>query len=279
MALYAIGDLQGCYEPLARLLKRLHFDRARDRLLFTGDLVNRGPDSLKCLRFVKSLGDAAVVVLGNHDLHLLAAAHTGEFGARDTLDDIRRAKDCGELLDWLRRQPLAYEEAGTGALLVHAGVAPQWSKAKTLRLAREAGEYINGPGSEKFFEQMYGNKPDLWSDGLRGIARIRFIVNCFTRLRYCDAEGRMDLKPKGAPGTQPVGLFPWFQVEGRKTAAEKIICGHWSTLERVEWKKENVWTLDTGCVWGRCLSALNLETEEIVSADCAQYRKPGAGAD
>jgi bis(5'-nucleosyl)-tetraphosphatase (symmetrical) len=274
MALYAIGDLQGCFEPLARLLKSLRFDRRRDRLLLTGDLVNRGPDSLKCLRFVRELGDAAVTVLGNHDLHLLAAAHTGEFGARDTFDEITRAPDREVLLDWLRQQPLAYEEPHTGILLVHAGLPPQWSKARALRLAREASNYIAGPDAGRFFTRMYGNRPDCWSESLKGIPRLRFTVNCLTRLRYCDARGRIDHRHKGPPGTQAAGLLPWFQVPGRKSARERIVCGHWSSLGQVEWPAERVWALDTGCVWGGCLTALNLETGALTRAGCTRYRRP-----
>lgn len=279
MALYAIGDLQGCLAPLERLLRRLRFDARRDRLLFAGDLVNRGPESLECLRFVRSLGRAAVTVLGNHDLHLLAAAHTGRYGKKDTLEQIEAAPDREVLLDWLRQQPLAYEEPRTGILLVHAGIVPQWSKAMTLRLAREASDYIAGPKGGRFLREMYGDEPARWRESLRGTARIRFIVNCLTRLRYCDAQGRMDLGPKGAPGTQPAGLMPWFQIPGRRSARSRIVCGHWSTLGRVHWEREKVWGLDSGCVWGGCLTALNLESGALVRSTCAQYKAPGGIAD
>jgi bis(5'-nucleosyl)-tetraphosphatase (symmetrical) len=270
MALYAVGDLQGCYRPLLRLLKTIGFDRRRDRLLLTGDLVNRGPDSLACLRFVRGLGNAAVTVLGNHDLHLLAAAHTGIYGAKDTLDAVAQAPDRDELLDWLRRQPLAYEEPETGTLLIHAGLAPQWSRAQTLRLAREASAVIAGPQGGRFLERMYGDRPDRWSARLSGLPRLRFIVNCLTRLRYCDAGGRMYLQPKGPPGTQPAGLLPWFQVPGRKSAGTRIICGHWSSLGQVEWPAERVWGLDTGCVWGGCLTALELRSGTLTRTRCGR---------
>lgn len=275
MARYAIGDIQGCYDALLRLLKRLRFDEKKDRLLFTGDLVNRGPQSLQVLRFVKALGDSAVTVLGNHDLHLLAAAHSGKFSPKDTLEEIMRAPDRDPLLDWLRHQPLAYEEPDHGMLLVHAGLPPQWTRQQALRLAHEASDVIAGTDGEKFFRKMYGNEPDHWDEKLEGAARLRFIVNCFTRLRYCTPQGRIELRHKGAPGTQPEGLLPWFQVPGRKTAQDTIICGHWSTLGQVRWNDGKVYGLDTGCVWGGCLTALNVDTGELHKADCGQFRKPG----
>ena len=273
MSLFAIGDLQGCYEPLRELLAQLRFDARRDRALFTGDLVNRGPQSLEVLRFVRGLGAAAVTVLGNHDLHLIAAAASGKFGPRDTLEDIMRAPDRDELLTWLRTQPLAYEEPSTGALLVHAGVAPQWTRTQALACAREAGAYINGRNGDHFLRKMYGNDPDRWDDELEGIPRLRFIVNCLTRVRYCTADGRIDVKHKGPPGSQPAGLVPWFEAAGRKTARDTIVCGHWSALGRVHWPKARVYGLDTGCIWGNCLTALNLETGELHSTGCGQFPK------
>lgn len=279
MARYVIGDLQGCYSSLQQLLNQLGFSPSRDRLLFTGDLVNRGPQSLECLRYVRSLEGAAVTVLGNHDLHLLAASQTGEYGAKDTLRDIQNAPDRDELLHWLREQPLAHEDSASGMLMVHAGIVPQWSKAKTLKLAREASAYLMSAKGERFLQKMYGNKPDLWDEQLSGIARIRFTINCLTRLRYCDADGRMDMKAKGRPGTQAPGLMPWFQVPGRKTARSTILCGHWSTLGQVHWPEEKVWGLDTGCVWGGCLTALKLDTLEVIKVGCEQYRRPGIEGD
>lgn len=275
MTTYAIGDLQGCYEPLERLLKKIEFSPAHDRLLFAGDLVNRGPQSLEVLRFIKSLGNAATVVLGNHDLHLIAASRNGQFGANDTLAEIMRAPDCDVLLDWLLSRPLAYSDEDSGALLIHAGVPPQWDRAQTLALAGEVSAVLNGPKGDKFLAQMYGNEPDIWHEQLRGILRYRFIVNCLTRLRYCDAEGRVRLKPSGKPGTQAKGLMPWFEVPGRKTAQDTIIFGHWSTLGRVHWPQARVYGLDTGCLWGGCLTALNLSTMETVKVDCEQFLKPG----
>lgn len=274
MTTYAIGDVQGCLAPLQALVQRLGFLPGRDRLLFAGDLVNRGPQSLEVLRLVKSLGPAAVTVLGNHDLHLLAAAHTGSFGAKDTLQPIMQAPDRDELLAWLRRQPLAHEDPASGALLVHAGVPPQWDRKMTLALAAEVNAVLAGPDSGRFLERMYGNEPDRWRPDLRDIPRLRFIINCLTRLRYCDAKGRIHLKPKGAPGTQPAGLLPWFGLPGRKTAGDTIVFGHWSTLGQVHWPEHRVYCLDTGCVWGRRLTALNLDTGELIAEDSPQYRQP-----
>ncbi|HUP91898.1 MAG TPA: symmetrical bis(5'-nucleosyl)-tetraphosphatase [Solimonas sp.] len=277
MASYAIGDLQGCLDPLKRLLARLAFDPARDRLLFTGDLVNRGPQSLPALRYVRALGKAAVTVLGNHDLHLLAAARSGRFKGRDTLGELMAAPDRDELLAWLRERPLAYQDPASGALLVHAGVAPQWTARKLLALAAETAEVLNGKGGARFFENMYGDEPVRWSERLRGAARTRFVINCLTRLRYCTAKGDIDLKHKGPPGSQPARLLPWFEAPGRKTAADTIVFGHWSSLGQVRWQDGRIWGLDTGCVWGGCLTALNLATGETIKTDCTQYQKPDKG--
>lgn len=276
MTTYAIGDLQGCCDPLRRLLDQLHFDPARDRLLLTGDLVNRGPQSLEALRFVHSLGTSAVTVLGNHDLHLLAVAAGGKTGRHDTLDAVLRAPDRDELLHWLSRQPLAYREPASDTLLVHAGLLPQWTVAQALELAREAEAVIRSPEAPAFYAQMYGNTPDRWDDGLQGPERLRLIVNALTRLRYCDAAGRMDFRHKGGPGHQPAGLLPWFAAPGRRSAGTPIVFGHWSTLGQVTWTQEQVHGLDTGCVWGGCLTALELDSRRLYTQSCAQYRRPGA---
>lgn len=275
MAVYAIGDLQGCYAPFMRLLEQLDFDAGRDRLLLTGDLVNRGPDSLACLRYVKSLGSAATTVLGNHDLHLLALAAGGRTpGPQDTLSPILEAPDKVELLGWLGQQALAYQDSETGVLLVHAGIPPQWSAAETLEHAAEASACIRSAQGTAFFEQMYGNQPDLWGPDLVGTARIRFIINGLTRLRYCDSSGRLDLRSKGPPGTQPAGYLPWFQVPGRGTSAAPVVFGHWSSIGRTHWVSDNVWALDSGCVWGSALTALNLQTGELTRTECREYPKP-----
>ncbi|AXQ30773.1 symmetrical bis(5'-nucleosyl)-tetraphosphatase [Solimonas sp. K1W22B-7] len=276
MTTYAIGDVQGCHSELCQLLERLRFDPVRDRLILVGDLVNRGPQSLQVLRLVRSLGDRAVTVLGNHDLHLLAVAQRQEdVSPKDTFQDVMQAPDRAELLSWLGQCPLAWEDPDSGTLVVHAGIPPQWDRAQLLDLAAEAGAWIAGPEAGRFYAHMYGNKPDLWDDGLKGWDRIRFIVNSLTRMRYVTPAGRIDTKAKGAPGSQPKGLKPWFEVEGRRTAQDRVIFGHWSTLGRVSWQKGRVWGLDTGCVWGGKLTAMNVETGELMGCDCPQQRKPG----
>ncbi|HHJ81157.1 MAG TPA: symmetrical bis(5'-nucleosyl)-tetraphosphatase, partial [Candidatus Tenderia electrophaga] len=231
MATYAIGDIQGCFDELQQLLLQLKFDSRNDQLWFCGDLVNRGPKSLETLRFVKALGDSAVTVLGNHDLHLLAKA--GGFGKQlkqDTLDEIINAPDCDELMHWLRHQPLLHHDAELGYSMVHAGLPPQWDLATALACAEEMESKLRAPDYDEFIRVMYGNQPDQWSDELTGIERWRFITNVFTRLRFCSADGRLNLKAKGKPGTQKAGLLPWFDVPGRKTENDRIVFGHWSTL-------------------------------------------------
>lgn len=276
MTHYVIGDLQGCLEPLEKLLSKLSFSPHRDHLVFCGDLVNRGPDSLGTLRYIRSLGTAATTVLGNHDLHLLAAAQSGDFGRKDTLQHIMQAHDVEALLAWLIQQPLAWLHGKSDALVVHAGLPPQWNRVQTLALAQEASQALQGKQGKKFLADMYGDEPNLWSEDLAGIPRLRFIINCLTRLRYCDAQGRIQLKPKGAPGSQPRGLMPWFEAPGRKTANDTIIFGHWSTLGKISWPQSKVYGLDTGCVWGGCLTALNLDTYALISVGCETYRKPVA---
>jgi bis(5'-nucleosyl)-tetraphosphatase (symmetrical) len=258
MAVYAIGDVQGCCAELQRLLERIGFDPAEDHVWFTGDLVNRGPDSLATLRLIKSLGAAAVAVLGNHDLHLLAVAYgASRTRRRDTFGDVLQAPDRDELLDWLRRLPLCHR--ADRYLLVHAGLPPQWTVTAAQRYAREAESALAGDGCGDFFQQMYGDHPDRWSDDLAGWDRLRFIVNCFTRLRYCDAHGCLNFAEKGPPGSQPRGLLPWFDVPGRKSAGAEILFGHWSTLGfRIV---KGCYALDTGCLWGGELSALRLDGE------------------
>ncbi|GAC1628181.1 MAG: symmetrical bis(5'-nucleosyl)-tetraphosphatase [Nevskia sp.] len=277
MSTYAVGDVQGCLEALQRLLDRLAFDPARDRLWLSGDLVNRGPDSLGTLRFVRSLGAAAVTVLGNHDLHLLAVAHGGKPGRRDTLTEVLAAPDRDELLDWLRARPLLHRSPDGRWQMLHAGLPPQWSIDDAEAHAREAEAALRGDDHGELLRRMYGDQPDQWDSALRGIPRLRFIINSFTRLRYCSLDGRIDPDSKGMPGSQPRGLVPWFAVPGRRSADQNILFGHWSTLGRVHWPEHRVWGLDTGCVWGAQLSALCLETGQVQAVDCAQYRSPGGG--
>jgi len=260
MAVYAIGDVQGQLEPLEALLARIEFRKDRDVLWFTGDLVNRGEQSLEVLRFVRELGERAITVLGNHDLHLLAVAHgRAKLKRHDTLEAVLSAPDCEPLLDWLRARPLLHDDAALGYTLVHAGLLPQWDVADATRLAREVETLLRGQDCGQFLEHMYGNLPDHWNEGLRGVDRARVVVNAFTRLRYCDLEGAMDLRHKGAPGSQPVDLMPWFQVPGRRSAGQRLIFGHWSTLGL--YCRDGVIGLDSGCVWGGSLSAVRLDVQ------------------
>ncbi|MCR4300046.1 MAG: symmetrical bis(5'-nucleosyl)-tetraphosphatase [Sulfuricaulis sp.] len=275
MAVYAIGDLQGCYTPLMQLLTRLRFDATQDRLWFTGDLVNRGPQSLEVLRFVMGLGDRAACVLGNHDLHLLAvAAGTAKVKKRDTLNEVLQAPDRNALLDWLRSRPLLHHDPMLGYTLIHAGLLPPWDLALAQRLARETETVLQSDEYPEFFRHMYGDLPGRWNDRLRGFDRLRVIVNAFTRLRYCDLDGYMDLHPKGPPGSQPPELVPWFQVPARHSRELKIIFGHWSTLGM--WQGDGVIGLDSGCLWGHSLSAVRLDAEpvEFFNVDCEPYQLP-----
>ena len=267
MAVYAIGDVQGCYDALRRLLDRLRYDDARDQLWFAGDVVNRGPQSLAVLRFVSSLS-RAVVVLGNHELHLLAVA-SGQAATRkrDTLEEILAAPDRDELLHWLRHRPLLHHDRGLGCALVHAGLLPQWSIDQAQELASEVQNMIARSDRNALFTHMYGDTPDHWDDRLSGWARARIIINAFTRLRYCDGDGRLDLRPKMAPGTQPAQLRPWFEVAERRSRDVRIVFGHWSTLGL--WCGDGVIGLDSGCVWGGRLSAVRLDGEpEFESVAC-----------
>lgn len=279
MALYLIGDVQGCDTALGRLLDELAFSPSRDRLVLLGDLVNRGPESLSVLRRLVALGDAAACLLGNHDLHLLVVAQGVRRPHRgDTLDDILGAPDRAMLLDWLRHRPLALQERGV--LMVHAGVLPQWSAHTTLRLAGEVEAVLRSPGWDDFMHQLYGNQPDAWHDGLQGVARLRVIVNALTRLRFCSAAGRMEFDTKDSAAGAPPGYLPWFDVPGRRTAGDVVAFGHWSTLGWLD--RPDLISLDTGCVWGGCLSAARLGRDpsmrELIQVRCPQARQPGVPA-
>lgn len=278
MATYAIGDVQGCFDALLRLLDALRFNPAHDRLLFAGDLVNRGPQSLETLRFVRSLGDRAVCVLGNHDLHLLARAAGGRAGQRDSLDALLAAEDHAELLDWLRQRPLLHEEPGWA--LAHAGIAPCWTFAEARTAAREVEAVLRRARHAEFLAVMYGDEPARWSPTLTGAGRLRFSINAYTRMRYCQADGALEFRAKGVPGSQPASLQPWFALPDRVAPDADIVFGHWSTLGRVHWPQARVWGLDTGAVWGGRLTALNLATRELVAVECPEYRRAdGAGED
>ena len=277
MATYAIGDLQGCLRELEDLLELIHYDSGNDRLWFTGDLVNRGPESLEVLRFVRAFGDKAVTVLGNHDLHLLAVA-SGHASLKksDTLDSILAAPDRSALLDWLRAQPILHDDPELGFTMLHAGLPPQWDMRQAAELARELEIVLRGADCDRFLARMYGDKPARWGDDLSGWDRLRFITNCFTRMRYCDAEGSLALKEKGPPGSQPPPYLPWYEVPGRRTLGQRIIFGHWSTLwlaGHPDFTRWNAWPLDCGCVWGGELVALRLEDGKPYSVPSRQPKR------
>lgn len=267
MATYAIGDIQGCFDSLQQLLAKCAFDPARDRLWLVGDLVNRGPRSLETLRFVRSLGKAALTVLGNHDLYLLMVAEGGAKarGKDDTLQPILDAPDCAELLDWLRQQPLCHVE--DDYCMVHAGLLPQWSIKKARKLAREVEAALQGEQYREFIANMWGSQPDRWSDDLEGWPRLRAVVNAMTRMRFCSADGVMDFKVKGELARAPAGYMPWFEVPGRKSAKSVLVTGHWSALGfRLS---DNMLALDSGCLWGGHLTAVRLEDRQVFQVDCA----------
>lgn len=271
MSTYVIGDLQGCFRSFQALLDAIDFDSADDRLWLVGDLVNRGLDSLAVLRFVKALGDRAITVLGNHDLHLLAVASGFERLKRDdTLSEILNAPDREELLDWLRAQPLVHYEHDV--LMVHAGLLPQWSAEDACTLAAEVESTLRGPQWRDFLRNMYGNHPDRWSPHLTGFDRLRVIVNACTRLRLCSREGVMEFAHKGALTGAPSGYLPWFQVPGRATSGTRVVFGHWSAIGLV--RRPNVLGLDTGCLWGRRLTAFRLEDRKLFQVRCREPRNP-----
>ncbi|KAF0205198.1 MAG: bis(5'-nucleosyl)-tetraphosphatase [Gallionellaceae bacterium] len=265
MAIYAIGDIQGCYVEFQQLLEQMRFDPAQDKLWLVGDLVNRGPDSLQVLRLVKSLGDSAITVLGNHDLHLLAVAEgAAELHRSDTLDEVLNAPDRDELLAWLRRQRLIHAE--DGYVLVHAGLLPQWSIKQAVSLAHEVEEALRGDDYATFLARMYGNAPHNWNDDLGGYKRLRVITNVFTRMRICTPQGEMEFKFKGEVEHIPPGYLPWFDVPKRKSHDTTVIFGHWSALGlRIE---PRVMALDTGCLWGGPMSAIRLEDRQLFQVSC-----------
>ena len=276
MALYLIGDVQGCDAALQRLLDKIGFSPSRDTLYLLGDLVNRGPQSDSVLRRVMGYGDAARSLLGNHDLSLLALAHGQRPPHRnDTMDQVLTAPDSGAMIDWLRRQRMAIQ--AHGLLMVHGGVLPQWDVEQTLSLAGEVETALRGSGLVEFLAQMYGNRPARWSDDLVGADRLRVIVNALTRLRFCTPEGEMNLHASGGLRDAPPGTLAWFDVPGRKTAGTPIAFGHWSTLGFVQ--RPDIIALDTGCVWGGALSALRLgasgSAHELIQVQCEQAQQPG----
>lgn len=270
MATYAIGDVQGCFAPLKKLLEHIQFNPHQDTLWFTGDLVNRGLQSLEVLRFVKSLGDRQRIVLGNHDLHLLAVAQLAHPGwQEDTLKPILEAPDRDELLHWLAQQPLLHHDQKLGFTMVHAGLANAWDLPTAIKLAKEVTDTIQNPNTAKhFYQNMYGNEPDHWDASLTDMDRLRCITNYFTRARFCHPDGRLELKSKGKIAEE---LTPWFRVPNRASAGLKIIFGHWAALGGVT-ETPNVFALDTGCVWGFCLTAMRLEDGKRFSVGCEKIR-------
>jgi len=266
---YSIGDIQGCFAELQQLLEKIRFDPANDRVWFTGDLVNRGPQSLDTLRWIKNLGKSAIVILGNHDLHLLAVAE-GVVAKKnlDTLDDILAAPDRDELCNWLRQQKLIHHDPHLGFTMVHAGIPPQWDVPTALARANEVEAQLQSPNYIEYLRHMYGNQPDQWSDNLQGWDRLRLITNYFTRLRFCTPQGTLELINKKEAEHAPPGYFPWYQVLHPANQTEKIIFGHWAALSG-RTNIENIFALDTGCVWGHCLTAMRLEDQKLFQVPCS----------
>ena len=275
MASYWVGDIQGCDEPLGRLLEMIDFSPSRDRLVVLGDLINRGPSSLAVLRRLMALDGSVQCVLGNHDLHGLAVASgIRRSGSTDTLNEVLQASDRAACLAWLRQQALALWS--DGVLSVHAGVLPSWSVTQTLALAHEVEMVLQGPDWLDFLGQMYGNTPAAWHDDLQGVERLRVVVNALTRLRFCSPSGEMEFNTKEGASSAPTGFMPWFEVPGRRTAVITVAFGHWSTLKQPA--RSDVWALDSGCVWGGCLSAMRLSPDglhERLQVPCPQAQAPG----
>ena len=274
MATYAVGDVQGCLAPLEQLLERVQFDPDRDRLWVAGDLINRGPDSLGALRLVKNLGASATMVLGNHDLHLLGVVHGArKQNKKDTLSPILRAVDRGELLDWLRRQPLLHHDPALGYVMTHAGIPPVWSLAQAQARAAEVEAVLRADDYSEFFAHMYGNDPEGWRDDLTGWDRLRVIVNYFTRMRFCSPSGRLNLKAKEGPESAPPGFAPWFSYPNQ-LGDQKVLFGHWAALEGKTHNPQII-ALDTGCVWGNALTMMRLEDEERFEISCQLQASSG----
>ena len=277
MSTYAIGDVQGCYDELRSLLRVCGFDSSRDRLWFVGDLVNRGPRSLDVLRFVADLGERARVVLGNHDLHLIASARsTRGLRGKDTFHDVLDAADGEALVDWLRARPLVHHDPERGCVMVHAGIAPAWTIDDALGHGAEFARALRAPDHPRLLAGMYGNEPDAWRDSLGGIERLRFITNAFTRMRYCRADGRLDFAETRPPGDQDPALTPWYTQRDGDADRVRIVFGHWATLQlRTALPRSlHVRHVDTGCVWGGSLTALRLEDDREFSVGCEGVASP-----
>lgn len=269
MATYAIGDVQGCFNELNALLAKIQFDPQHDFLWFTGDLVNRGKHSMQVLNYIKDLGNRAVTVLGNHDLHLLAV-HNGavKLKEKDSFDDVLNASNCAEICDWLQHQPLLHHDTKLNYTLVHAGLAPQWQLNDAKRLAHEVESVLRSDKAKEFFNHMYGDEPDHWDESLTDWPRLRVISNFMTRVRFCDEQGKLDLHYKGVIGKQPAGFYPWFEIPSRRSKNLRIIFGHWAALAGKS-DDVSVIALDTGCCYGNCLTAFRLEDKKRFSVSCA----------
>lgn len=273
MPTYAVGDLQGCLQPLKCLLADVAFDPSTDRLWLVGDLINRGPESLDCLRFLYQMRDVIDCVLGNHDLHLLAVARGHRRPSRsDTLDEILDAPDAEALLEWLRQQPLLHRDTALNFTMVHAGIPPQWTLNLASQYADEVSRALRGPQCDEFLAAMYGNQPSNWRDDLIGTERLRSITNYFTRMRFCRADGELDFDNKGGVSTSSeqintTDFAPWFLHPERKTRDDRIIFGHWAALEG-QAEHDNVYALDTGCVWGGAMTMMRLEDRRLFRCEC-----------
>jgi len=273
MTIFAIGDIQGCFQELQQLLKKIKFSTDKDQLWFTGDLVNRGPESLAVLRFVKDLKENAITVLGNHDLHMLAVVHGLEKPRKkDTFKEILQASDRDALMEWITQQPLMHCENEN--VLVHAGIYPDWSIEQAAKLAKEVEAVLQSDKLIDFMKNMYGNQPKYWSDEHSGWDRLRFITNCFTRMRFCTTNKQLDMQEKCKPGNQSRGLFPWFELRNENLKQYRILFGHWSTLGMVN--DDKVVSLDSGCLWGGKLTAIALQDPPyFTSLDCHGAMQPG----
>ncbi|MFI9654457.1 symmetrical bis(5'-nucleosyl)-tetraphosphatase [Guyparkeria sp. GHLCS8-2] len=277
MATYAIGDLQGCLDPLEALLEQIRFDPAADQLWFVGDLVNRGPQSLEALRFVRKLGDRAITVLGNHDIHLLGCYFgTRVARGRDTLEPILTAEDGDELIDWLRRRPLLHHDPSLDWTLVHAGIHPAWNLQAAQTAARETETAMQTHDPLAFFGDVFGNQSDHPDGNTTAADRQRFAINVFTRMRYCHTDGRLDFAEKRPPPDADPTLTPWFAMPNRAMAEQRIVFGHWSTLGPAR-ERHKAWGIDQGCLWGHQLTALRLEDEALFAIDCPGAQKPKGG--
>lgn len=272
MTRYAVGDLQGCLQPLKCLLQDVDFDPQQDQLWLVGDLINRGPESLQTLRYIKQLGSSTRIVLGNHDLHFLAVAYgAAAAGKSDTFDELLAAEDREELVAWLLQHPLLYSDPSGDFHMAHAGIPPMWSIAQARDYAHEVETVLHNGDALRFFEHMYGNQPAQWDEQLTGWVRLRVICNYFTRMRFCTADGELDLKHKLASIEEPgfEHFLPWFAHSNRRTREDKIVFGHWASLQG-EARGAKVFALDSGCVWGRSMTLMNLDTEQLHHCQCRQ---------